>query len=156
MSWKKHQRRIPQPSYAYCSIQTWPVVCVSTLLPHSLEDSSSSWVFRQHTVCGLCVLSYKRQSHFIVPISHLQQEWEAGLDFPLPCYALKLAWDTVNGRLMARTRLASLMMGFFLRDKQNKETDHGGCSGGCYEFLQPSVRQTHRAERDSVNVITVS
>lgn len=138
MSWKKHQKRIPQPPFflSYSSIQTWPAVFVSTLLPHSLEDSSSSWVFRQHTVCGLCVLSYKRQSHFIVPICSLQQEWEAGLDCPLPHYALKLAWATVNGRLVARTRLSSLMMGFSLRDKRNKETDHGVYSGGCYEFSE--------------------
>lgn len=75
---------------------------------------------------------------------------------PLPQYALKLAWATVNGRLVARTRLSSWMMGFSLRDNRNKETDHGGCSGGCYEFLQPSVRQTHETERDNVNVIAVS
>lgn len=64
---------------------------------------------------------------------------------------MKLAWATVNGRLVARTRLSSLMMGFSLCDKRNKETDHGGYFWGCYEFLQPSVRR-----RDSVNVIAVS
>lgn len=150
---KETSEKNPPTSFflSYSSIQTWPAVFVSTLLPHSLEDSSSSWVFRQHTVCGLCVLSYKRQSYFIIPFCSLLQEWEAGLDCPLPHYTVKLAWATVNGRLVARTRLSSLMMGFSLCDKRNKETDDGGYSGGCYEFFQPSVRR-----RDSVNVIAVS
>lgn len=64
--------------------------------------------------------------------------------------ALTVASDAGHVGLRARTRLPFLFL-------TAGETDPGLLSlGGCYEFLQPLERPTHRAEKDCENVIATS